>query len=441
MFKMLTGVSLVAGCLYISACSQISAKSISGDDIGATSLAAINLYQKKPLESWGVWLKDYAEEKPMTGDPSVLADGKVLLSADKDGTKEGALVLKFHDIWYSELKIKSENSFLDLRPYVNRGGVVSFDINLEDIRNSALEIDVSGARVKLRDWALSNQGKGWVHASVALSCFAASADLSKVTEAFALRVGGKGQFRFANVQFNTTESANVECPDPTLISITPKVSNDFWAIDWWMPRHEEKVAQAREGKAELVMIGDSITNYWENTAQKPSDIAGKKVWDAHFSNINTLNLGFGGDRTENVIWRLEHGEIDHINPKLAVLMIGTNNTGMRMDKPEYIAQGVEKIIDLVQHKLPNTKIVVLAIFPCGELPQDPSRVNNEAASRLIKKVAENKGAEFKDIGSVFLTKDGVLSRDIMTDLLHPNTKGYELWASQLEPIFKKYLGK
>ncbi len=441
MLRLPFGISLIASCLYLSGCGQISAKSTSVGGVDTASLPAINLYQKKPLESWNVAFKDYSEEKLMTGDLSALADGKAQLSTDKDGIKDGALIFKYQDTWYAELKLKSEKSFLDLRPYASRGGVISFDMNLDDIRGSALSVVVGGAQVKLRDWSLSNEGKGWVHASVALSCFTASTDLSKVSEPFALRSGGKGQFRFANVQVNTSESPNVECPDPTLVSVTPKVSNDFWSIDWWMPRHEEKVAQAKEGKAELVMIGDSITNYWENAAQNPSDIAGKKVWDAHFSNINTLNLGFGGDRTENVIWRLEHGEIDHINPKLAVIMIGTNNTGMRMDKPEYIARGVEKIIDLVKQKLPNTKIVVLAIFPCNEFPQDPSRVNNQAANLLIKKVAENKGAEFKDIGSVFLTKDGVLSHDIMTDLLHPNTKGYELWASQLEPIFKKYLGK
>ena len=218
----------------------------------------------------------------------------------------------------------------------------------------------------------------------------------------------------------------------TLLATTPAPLEETWALEWWMPRHEEKLA-ARDPGIQLVMIGDSITHGWEDP--------GKEVWARHFGHIAALNLGFSGDRTENVLWRLEHGEVDGLAPQLAVIMIGTNNTGHRMDPPEAIAAGVEKILDELEIRLPDTKVLLLAIFPRGETPSDPMRVNNAQANRLLAGLAADPGVEFADFNKAFLAGNGVLEKTIMPDLLHPDGTGYEIWARQLQPWIDKYLDR
>ena len=201
---------------------------------------------------------------------------------------------------------------------------------------------------------------------------------------------------------------------------------------WWPKRHEEKVALAKQHQYDLVFIGDSITHSFEK--------AGKAMWDKYYAPRKALNLGFSGDRTEHVLWRLDHGELDGQNPKLVVMMIGTNNTGHRKDKPQDIADGVKAILDKLKTKAPHAKILVLAIFPRSAGKDDAPRVNNDEANRLIAKFGDNQRVYFLDINDKFLEKDGTLPKSIMPDLLHPNAKGYEIWAEAIEPTVAKLLG-
>jgi len=213
------------------------------------------------------------------------------------------------------------------------------------------------------------------------------------------------------------------------LSVTP---SDRLKDGGWSKRHEEKLAAPNRATAQVVFIGDSITQGWEG--------AGKSVWAHYYSARGALNLGYGGDRTENVLWRFDHGELDGLKAKVAVLMIGTNNTGHRKDSPEDIAAGVRKILDVLQQKLPKTKILVLAIFPRSAAATDAPRVNNDKADKLIAGFADNKRVFFLDINNKFLQPDGTLSKDIMPDLLHPKGKGYEIWAEAMEPELSKMLG-
>lgn len=200
----------------------------------------------------------------------------------------------------------------------------------------------------------------------------------------------------------------------------------------WLPRHNEKVKLAKKGNVDLVFIGDSITHGFEKK--------GKAVWDQYYAKRNALNLGFGGDRTEHVLWRLDHGEIEGIAPKLAIVMIGTNNTRNK-SKPEQIAAGVQAICTKLRSKLPDTRILLLAIFPRGPKPTDPLRLNNEAANKLIAKISDDKQIFFLDINSQLLTETGMLTREIMGDFLHPTPKGYEIWGKAIEPTVAKLMGE
>ena len=201
--------------------------------------------------------------------------------------------------------------------------------------------------------------------------------------------------------------------------------------NWWQKRHESKVTEAKNTEWDIIFLGDSITHSWET--------AGKKTWNKYYRKRKALNLGFSGDRTEHVLWRLDNGEFEEVQPKVVVLMIGTNNTGHRKDPPKAIAAGVEKIIERIKVKSPDSKILLLAIFPRSAKASDPQRINNQKASTLISKLAKDDNVTYLDINERFLLADGTLSQEIMPDLLHPKQKGYAIWAEALEPTLQSLL--
>ncbi|MDD4869381.1 MAG: platelet-activating factor acetylhydrolase IB subunit [Kiritimatiellae bacterium] len=202
---------------------------------------------------------------------------------------------------------------------------------------------------------------------------------------------------------------------------------------WWKKRHEAKVELAKQGNVDLLWIGDSITHGFEG--------GGKAMWEKYYAPRHALNIGFSADRTEHVLWRLDNGEIDGISPKLAIIMLGTNNTGHRKDKPEEIAEGIKLICEKLRTKLPNMKVLVLGIFPRGEKSTDFGRMNNDEANKLIAKLVDDKNIFFLNINDKFLGPDGVLSKEIMPDFLHPNPKGYQIWAETIEPTVAKLMGE
>lgn len=199
-----------------------------------------------------------------------------------------------------------------------------------------------------------------------------------------------------------------------------------------MERHESFNKKIKEGKVDLIFVGDSITQGWEG--------AGKNIWQDFYAKRNAVNLGIGGDRTQHVLWRLDHGNVEGISPKLAVLMIGTNNAGAGNSAPE-IAAGVKAVVEKLRAKLPSTKVLILAIFPRGENNDDAKRKANEGANEIVKKLADNNMVYFLDIGPKFLAADGTLSRETMPDLLHLNEASYRTWAESIEPKVKELLGE
>src|SRR5262249_25243781 len=147
-------------------------------------------------------------------------------------------------------------------------------------------------------------------------------------------------------------------------------------------------SRVKDGKAQLLFIGDSITQGWENQ--------GKDEWAKHYSTRNAVNLGIGGDRTQHVLWRLDNGNIDGVKPKAAVIMIGTNNSGS--DSAEQIAEGVKAIVDKLRTKLPETKLLLLAVFPRSEKPSEEKRVKLAKVNEIIAKLDDGKYVYYLDIG-------------------------------------------
>lgn len=190
-------------------------------------------------------------------------------------------------------------------------------------------------------------------------------------------------------------------------------------------RHERFMDQIRaaNGDIGLVLIGDSITDGW----------SGKKDTYGVLAPWKPLNLGISGERTEQVLWRLENGELEGYKAKAVMIMIGTNNLGHFGDEqPEWTAAGVAKIVALVRAKQPQARILLLAIFPRGKAG-DPIKARVDAANALISKLGDGKMVTFMDIGPRFLLPDGSLSKELMPDFLHPNAAGYKVWLDAVKP--------
>jgi lysophospholipase L1-like esterase len=210
-------------------------------------------------------------------------------------------------------------------------------------------------------------------------------------------------------------------------------------------KHESFNEISKLGEARIVFLGDSITAGWSGK--------GKEVWEKTWAPMKAVNFGIGGDRTEHILWRLEHGNYDGLKPELTVLMIGTNNTGhqgramaehggvLYSSTAEQTAEGVTMIIDLLKKKQPQMKILLLAIFPRGADNDDKMRQQNEVTNQLIAKLADEKTVYFLDINKAFLEADGTLSKEIMPDLLHPNAAGYQIWTDAIQGKVKELLGE
>ncbi|HZE95467.1 MAG TPA: platelet-activating factor acetylhydrolase IB subunit [Planctomycetota bacterium] len=205
----------------------------------------------------------------------------------------------------------------------------------------------------------------------------------------------------------------------------------WMSVATWNGKHEAFLKRAKEGKIDLLFVGDSITEGWGNNA----------VWQKTYAPMNAANIGIGGDTTENVLWRLENGEIDGFSPKVAVLLIGTNNFGLEGHAPDAVAKGVATVVQTLRKKLPSTKILLLAIFPRDEKPTADIRKKIKQVNDQIVKLDDKKNVRFLDIGAKLSNPDGSLSKDVMPDFLHLSEKGYQIWADAMAPLLKELMGK
>jgi len=195
--------------------------------------------------------------------------------------------------------------------------------------------------------------------------------------------------------------------------------------DWWLARHQQKLTELKQinEPLELLFLGDSITHAWE--------VEGEEYWQQHFAHPKAFNLGFAGDRTEHLLWRIQNGEVANLSPEWIVLLIGTNNAGHRHDAPEDIAAGVKAILDELKQRLPNSKVLLMAIFPRSRNKLKRMRKRVDSANTLIKEYTDEKNVLWLDINHHFLTNEGVLLGSVMPDLLHPNSQQYAVWAKAI----------
>lgn len=186
-----------------------------------------------------------------------------------------------------------------------------------------------------------------------------------------------------------------------------------------------------DGKIDLAFIGDSITRRWRGAGNK-------EVWDKYWGSYRAVNMGIGGDQTQNVLWRLQNGQLDGYQARMFVVMIGTNNCWGKQTVPADVADGVKKILELIQSKQPQAKILLLSIFPTGAKP-NPGREKRTAINALISKFAGGP-VQYMDISAKFLEPDGTISKEVMPDELHLGPKGYEVWSEAIKDKIKELVG-
>ena len=204
---------------------------------------------------------------------------------------------------------------------------------------------------------------------------------------------------------------------------------------WWFALQAEKIDLMKKGEIDLLMVGDSITHNFSN------EKVGLRVWEKNFVPLKAINLGAGGDRTQHVLWRLNHLPVMEKAPKGAVVLIGTNNMGWGTDTPQQTGDGIKAIVMKLKELYPNMEVLVLGVLPRRRKLDHPHRKRiielNSILPDLLKDI---KGVKFLDIGPAFLDETGFLSPEMMPDGTHPSEKGHEILTEAIMPEVKRMLG-
>ena len=213
----------------------------------------------------------------------------------------------------------------------------------------------------------------------------------------------------------------------------PAVTAQPRLVEWWFQRHAEKIGEMNKRDIDLLMVGDSITHNFEGI--------GARVWEKYFEPRNAINLGFGGDRTNHVLWRLEHLPKLKKPPRAAVVLIGTNNVCWGSDEPVQAARGVQAVAKKLSALYPDMKTIVLAVFPRRRQADHPHRKEIDELNSYLPALLEDiENVSLLDIGQKFLDEKGHLSEQMMPDTTHPSEKGHEIWAETLDPVLDQLLG-
>jgi lysophospholipase L1-like esterase len=236
-----------------------------------------------------------------------------------------------------------------------------------------------------------------------------------------------------------TLAAQTNAPTATATNAAPEVHQNTAIIP--VPRtgsitnRQSLVLQrAKEapGDYDIEFIGDSITQGWESR--------GTNVWQEFYGKRKVINFGVSGDRIQHVLWRFEHGQLDGIKAKAAVVMIGTNNSNKDDNTEADILEGITAIVQQIRARQPDTKILLLGIFPRGKT-FSPQRGKILQVNQALARLDDGSHLFYLDFGSQYIENDGSISKSIMPDALHPNEAGYRIWANATEPKLKQLLGE
>ena len=222
-------------------------------------------------------------------------------------------------------------------------------------------------------------------------------------------------------------AADAATPEPRTVDY------EWMSVATWKEKHAADVAIAQKGGVDLLFVGDSITEGWE--------WGDGEHWKKHFAPLGAANFGIGGDTTQNLLWRLDNGDVGALKPKVVVVLIGTNNLGRENATAAEAARGVEAVVTKLRAAFPEAKIVLHGIFPCDYSPKAEVRQRVKAVNSLLARLDGLDGkVVFRDIGPIFLEPDGSILPAVSPDGLHLTPEGYRRWASVLAPLVRELLG-
>ena len=214
----------------------------------------------------------------------------------------------------------------------------------------------------------------------------------------------------------------------------PRSKEYKWmSVQAWNDRHAKHLEQIKNGGGDLLFVGDSITEGWGG--------AGKEVWKKEYAPGKAVNLGIGGDTTQNVLWRLTNGAVAGLKPKVVVLMIGTNNFGLNGDQPADVLRGITAVVASLRARLPQSHVLLLGIFPRDANPKAGIRTKIAEVNVGMTRLADGKAVHRLDLGTVFMQADGTLSKEVMPDFLHLSGEGYRRWAEAIRAPLAELLAK
>jgi len=224
---------------------------------------------------------------------------------------------------------------------------------------------------------------------------------------------------------------------PKNTALVPLTQNRDWKSYDWVVRHNEILALNKPGaiRADVVFIGDSITHFWSGEP-KAKRVAGKDSWEKWIAPHHPINLGYGWDRTENVLWRLRHGEVAGLKPKAFVVLIGTNNLS-GFNPPAETAEGVAEVCRELRRQAPQAKVLLLAILPRQAKP-DATRQRVTDTNKLLQAQAAQIADAYLDLTDKLIEADGTISKETMNDYLHPTNKGYEVMGAAIDAQLKAW---
>lgn len=237
---------------------------------------------------------------------------------------------------------------------------------------------------------------------------------------------------------------NMPWKDPSYAKDIPATTADSRAEErekggWtaFIKHHENRKKAVTEKPVNLLMIGDSIIFEYDRSA--------RPIWDEYYGKRDAVNIASSGDATGHMLWHIQDGGLDGMkdrNPKVVVMLLGTNNRGEPEKKGQDTALGILALLKEIHGRLPESKIVLMALLPRGWTPDDKGRIRNNEVNEIIKTYADNKTVYWLDVGHVFLDEEGNLSRELIKDGLHPSTpKGYRALSEAMEPMIKELLGE
>ncbi len=200
---------------------------------------------------------------------------------------------------------------------------------------------------------------------------------------------------------------------------------------WWSSRHTQKLKQTKQGRPDLLFLGDSAIQGWEGS--------GAKIWKDYYERRNAANYGYEGDATQNVLWRLNRGELEGLSPRLVVLHVGASNLDPGGFTPAQTFLGISAVLEAIQQKCPSSRVLLMALFPMDFRADSEVRKRCEEVNALLPSLADGKRVFLLNVNHVFLNSERTHLSNVFLDPVHLTTKGYSLWAEAIEPTVKMLL--